>query len=493
MSLFQLGLALGLYFVLLWGGPFSDAFDFAPYLRGTYTLALHGGFVLVFTVLFLRKGLRLHSGSVFVALCGITGLLGFALPALTAGYHQWQGLAIALSALLSACSTAMLLYAGVWAMAGLPADRRFKRFLESAALGLTIFLIVFWVLPADYRALVICIALVPLALLTTFSTVAKLEVPAIQSDALRPARMLQLCLSVFLLGLISTLLIQAGDVVQVLQIPLALLSGAVFALLWRFRKSTLGVTEIYLVLFPVVATLLLILPFGNALFRNTAIFVSNAAVQILLLTVFVQPQSFGKAYVPRLVVALLAVFHLSAMVGVGGGTVFRFLFEGDNTLMVGAVYFCLYALSAFAFALLTLRGRKAAGEQGGDGTASSAVPMGAVNDTSAKGLVAKSAPVTDDAGAPQANAQSEHTATDDSDAGSADTADVLSARAAEAYGLSPREAEVLDLLLRGRDVRAIADMLVISQNTVRFHVKNLYKAAGVHSKQELIDAVEQLR
>lgn len=486
IALLQLGLALGLYFVLMWGGPFSDAFDFAPYLRGTYTMALHGGFVLVFAVFFLRKGLRLHSGSVFVALCGITGLLGFALPALTVGYQEWQGVAIALSTLLSACSAAMLLYAGVCAMAALPANRRFHRFLGSAALGLAVFFVVFWVIPPDYRSLVICIGLVPLALLATFGTVAKLQDSAVNDDSLRPASMMQLCLSVFLLGLVSALLIQAGDVVQVYQIPIALLSGVAFALLWRFRQRTLGVTEIYLVLFPVVATLLLILPFGDALFRNIAIFISNAAVQILLLTVFVQPRPFQKAYAPRLVVALLAVFHLSAMVGVGGGTVFRFLFEGDNTLMVGAVYFCLYALSAFAFALLTLRGRKAAAGKGSDGAGFGAAHEGAVANASANGSSTGSAVADAVASASAWNAANQ-------DASVVDAVDALCARATQAYGLSPREAEVLDLLLRGRDVRAIADMLVISQNTVRFHVKNLYKAAGVHSKQELIDAVEQLR
>lgn len=452
VPLVQLGLALGLYFILLWGGPFSDGFASAPTLRDAYVLALHGGFVITFAALFLRKGVRLHTNSVFLALCGIAGLLGSALPALTAGYSQWQVPAIALSAFLSSCAVAMLLFVGIRSLAALSVQDRFSRFLAAAGVGLAVFLVVFRMLPEDYRSLANCVVLFPLALLATFSAAGSLKKDS--SLALPPTpRMLQLCLSVFLLGLVSTLLIQAGEVVQIYQIAIAVVSGAVFVLLWRVRKQALGVTEIYLVLFPVVATLLLALPFGGSALRNVAIFVSNAAVEILLLAVFVRPEPREGAYAPRLIVALLATFHCSALVGVAGGTAFRSLFGGDNTLMAGALYFLLYALSAFAFVLLSRRGKREGVDEPVESSASK---------------VSSSV-----------------------EAGES-TAEARCVRAVAVYGLSPREAEVLDLLLKGRDVRAIADMLVISPNTVRFHVKNLYKMVGVHGKQELIDAIEQL-
>lgn len=60
----------------------------------------------------------------------------------------------------------------------------------------------------------------------------------------------------------------------------------------------------------------------------------------------------------------------------------------------------------------------------------------------------------------------------------------------ERYGLSRREADVLDLLARGRDVPYIAEELVISKNTVRSHIKSIFAKTGVHSRQELIDLVE---
>lgn len=72
--------------------------------------------------------------------------------------------------------------------------------------------------------------------------------------------------------------------------------------------------------------------------------------------------------------------------------------------------------------------------------------------------------------------------------------DPLSARCEELgslYGLSPRELQVLELIGRGRDVGAIAEMLCLSRNTVRSHVSRLYSDLGVHNRQELIDLIDQ--
>ncbi len=52
---------------------------------------------------------------------------------------------------------------------------------------------------------------------------------------------------------------------------------------------------------------------------------------------------------------------------------------------------------------------------------------------------------------------------------------------------SPREREVVALVLRGNNVPAIARKLYISENTTRDHMKSIYRKADVHSRQELID------
>lgn len=62
----------------------------------------------------------------------------------------------------------------------------------------------------------------------------------------------------------------------------------------------------------------------------------------------------------------------------------------------------------------------------------------------------------------------------------------------EDKNLSDRESEVLQLIMRGRNVPVISKELFISQNTVRTHVKRIYRTFKVNSRQELISHVESL-
>lgn len=59
-------------------------------------------------------------------------------------------------------------------------------------------------------------------------------------------------------------------------------------------------------------------------------------------------------------------------------------------------------------------------------------------------------------------------------------------------GLSPREIEVAELLMKGHTVSAIAGKLFISENTTRGHTKSIYKKLDVHSRQELVDLGDHL-
>lgn len=60
----------------------------------------------------------------------------------------------------------------------------------------------------------------------------------------------------------------------------------------------------------------------------------------------------------------------------------------------------------------------------------------------------------------------------------------------EAYGLSPREAEVFRLLAKGRNAEYIQNELFISISTVRTHIYHIYKKLEINSRQSLIDVVE---
>lgn len=62
----------------------------------------------------------------------------------------------------------------------------------------------------------------------------------------------------------------------------------------------------------------------------------------------------------------------------------------------------------------------------------------------------------------------------------------------ESYGLSLRETEVTELIARGNSVAAIAERLVISENTVRTHSKHIYAKLDIHRRQDLLDMLKDL-
>ena len=61
------------------------------------------------------------------------------------------------------------------------------------------------------------------------------------------------------------------------------------------------------------------------------------------------------------------------------------------------------------------------------------------------------------------------------------------------YCLSPRETEILTLLAKGRNADYIEKELVISINTAKTHIANIYGKLNVHSSQELITLVESFK
>lgn len=63
--------------------------------------------------------------------------------------------------------------------------------------------------------------------------------------------------------------------------------------------------------------------------------------------------------------------------------------------------------------------------------------------------------------------------------------------ASRVYGLTQRETDMLAYLLKGRSVPYIAKADSISENTVKSHMKHLYAKLGVHSRQELIDLLDE--
>ncbi len=57
------------------------------------------------------------------------------------------------------------------------------------------------------------------------------------------------------------------------------------------------------------------------------------------------------------------------------------------------------------------------------------------------------------------------------------------------YGLTPREQEVFDLLVKGKGIVAIEKELFIANGTAKSHIQHVYKKMGVHSRKEFLEKV----
>lgn len=60
------------------------------------------------------------------------------------------------------------------------------------------------------------------------------------------------------------------------------------------------------------------------------------------------------------------------------------------------------------------------------------------------------------------------------------------------FGLTEREAQILPYLLSGATREHIQNELVLSESTVKTHVRHIYEKTGVHSKQELMDLIREI-
>jgi DNA-binding NarL/FixJ family response regulator len=69
----------------------------------------------------------------------------------------------------------------------------------------------------------------------------------------------------------------------------------------------------------------------------------------------------------------------------------------------------------------------------------------------------------------------------------------LSPQFCEQFGLTPRQAEVLTLLLRGQANKAIARQLGLSVETVKDHVQAVLRALGVSSRTQAVLEVSRLQ
>ncbi|MBR2790048.1 MAG: hypothetical protein IKD70_05460 [Eggerthellaceae bacterium] len=452
LILLELGIIFGLCFLLLWGGPISALAPLNASYAEAYSLGVNCGFAGAFGLLGLFSRIRRIPDTTLVACCGVLSLMGFCSPALLDSYSQVTPLTLGIGAFVSGLSEAGFLFAALRHLAGTDEKQRNYIVAGAALIGLGVYAIVSYLIPDNVKFLVVCLFFVPALAIISYISSRKSLQAAPEGPIAFNRHMVQILVSAILLGFGSTVLIQMGDVAQTQQMAIAGITGAVLVLFFLIKRRFPQTLEVYLLAFPLLATLMLLFPFGGAFVQKATIFAGNVAAELLLFSVLIQPVPETKLYSPAFVACLLCAFHLSVIAGASLGPITASLFDTQSSWMVGLVYVSLYLLSVFAFSVLFARRKEE-----GASLFSGAAPDSAERVQPAQDLSA-----------------------------------IRCHAAATRFSLSQREEEILDLLLKGRDVPAIANLLHISQNTVRFHTKNLYMRMGVHTKQELIDLVESL-
>ena len=63
---------------------------------------------------------------------------------------------------------------------------------------------------------------------------------------------------------------------------------------------------------------------------------------------------------------------------------------------------------------------------------------------------------------------------------------------ARRFALTPREGEILGMLLQGRSGPYIAEDLYLSKSTVKTHIRHIYDKLGISSRQQLIDRAHEV-
>ena len=251
----------------------------------------------------------------------------------------------------------------------------------------------------------------------------------------------------------------------------------VFLVFWHIRNIRFELPDVYRVLFPIAATCLIALPFVGHLFTDFA--------EALCYACFVLANT-------------LALMHC-CQVSRDSGTNPAFIFS-------------FYGLIIYAPQLLGYAVGYASGVN--DGMALNVEQLSLVSITSLYALLLvsligrkksrlhtsridflmlspdkKAQPSAEIAIAKEVEKQAAKSAKDEDDGQVTDRLAKQCRALSEAFGLSKRETEVMELIARGWTGASISEKLFISENTTRTHTRRIYSKLGVHKKQELIALV----
>ena len=267
-----------------------------------------------------------------------------------------------------------------------------------------------------------------------------------------------------------------GSLVNVLSMGGSLTAAISLLVLWQFKSVRLNVVSLFRIVFPVIITGFVLLPFLGDVYARwlAAVLYAAYSVTIMLMMIQCAQSSRDHGTNPVFVYGFFGgVVYALHDAGFIGGTL------AGQVAIPGLSSHAVVALGAgylLGFMYFFGQGGFHSALRGAHRSVPDVelVSLGPTPDGSAKreGTVrparkhADGEPVYQDRISKQA------------------------ARICQEFRLSAREAEVMEHIVRGKTVVRIAEELVISENTVRMHSKRIYAKLDIHKKQDLIDLVD---
>ena len=321
---------------------------------------------------------------------------------------------------------------------------------------------------------------------------------------------------------------EMGSLVNALSMAALMAAALALIVVWFSRNIRLSVTGMYRIAFPFLITSFALLPLVPSPYGDWLAAAMYAVYSVAIVLTMIQCAQISRDHginpvfiygffgtivyalhdigfiggtfaesatflgmPPMALVALTAVYLLGIMYFVGAGSFKRTLASVDSIEFI-ALADPAASASVASHAAVHDEEAAGAGDDAADaeGATDAAGVSGTVDAVDASGSVGATG-ATGGSRGPARSVAAETRAGTGGDAGGAPDRIAAQAQLLRAhYRLSARETEIMELIARGNTVARIAEMLVVSENTVRTHSKRIYVKLDIHKKQELIDLID---
>lgn len=306
---------------------------------------------------------------------------------------------------------------------------------------------------------------------------------------------------------------QVGSLVNIMSMAGALVGASALLYLWKRRNVSMNIPALYRIAFPFLLTSLLVMPFAPEEYLKWLAAVTYAVYSVALMLSMMQSaqasrdQGLNPVFIYGLFGSVIYGFHDLGFISVtllGDVSIMGIPRLAVVALAAGYVLGVMFFLGTGGFKLKGLAAHAADSVElvAPRGNAAKLAPSIASNSappsktststdtcTGSHGNVPNAEEAVRQSGNSPRSPQVERPSFDDQRA----FKDAISKKVAllqQEYGLSTREAEVAEYMAHGYTAVRIAEMLYVSDNTVRTHIKRVYAKLGIHRKGELLDMID---